>query len=184
MAVRIWKPSASTVAMTGHIPLPTGDPAPQKAAHFVVVIEKSKRRLTLKNGNQTLHICRVGLGRQPVGHKLREGDGRTPEGAYTVCLIKEQGKYGRSLGLSYPNRRDAELALHENRIDTATHEAILRRLEAGERPPWGTPLGGEIYIHEGGSATDWTQGCIALDEGDMDILFAHREQIAGVEILP
>ena len=184
MAVRIWKPSASTVAMTGHIPLPTGDPAPQKAAHFVVVIEKSKRRLTLKNGNQILLTCRVGLGRQPVGHKHQEGDGRTPEGAYTVCLIKEQGKYGRSLGLSYPNRRDAETALSENRIDAATCQAICQRLEAGERPPWGTPLGGEIYIHEGGSATDWTQGCIALDEGDMDILFAHREQIAGVEILP
>lgn len=147
-------------------------------------IEKSKRLLTLLAGGESLLTCRVGLGRQPVGHKLREGDGRTPEGEYTVCLIKAQGKYGRSLGLSYPNRRDAEAALHENRIDAATCQAICERLEAGQRPPWGTPLGGEIYIHEGGSATDWTQGCIALDEGDMDILFAHRERIAGVEILP
>lgn len=156
-----------------------------ESPHAVKIrIEKSKRLLTLLAGGETLLTCRVGLGRQPVGHKHQEGDGRTPEGEYTVCLIKEQGKYGRSLGLSYPNRRDAEAALHENRIDAATHEAILRRLEAGVRPPWGTPLGGEIYIHEGGSATDWTQGCIALDEGDMDILFAYREQIAGVEILP
>lgn len=147
-------------------------------------IEKSKRLLTLIAGGETLHTCRVGLGREPAGRKRQEGDGRTPEGEYTVCLIKEQGKYGRSLGLDYPNRRDADLALHENRIDAATHQAICQRLAAGERPPWGTPLGGEIYLHEGGSAADWTQGCIALDEGDMDILFAHREQIAGVEILP
>lgn len=170
--------------MTGHIPLPTHDPAPLEAASFGVVIEKSKRRLTLKKGNETLHTCRVGLGRQPLGRKQREGDGRTPEGEYTVCLIKEQGKYGRSLGLSYPNRRDADLAYRDGLIDLSTHQNILNRLNAGVRPPWGTPLGGEIYIHEGGSASDWTQGCIALDEGDMDILFAHREQIAEVKILP
>jgi hypothetical protein len=103
---------------------------------------------------------------------------------YTVCLIKEQGKYGRSLGLSYPGREDAELALREGRIDLSTHQAILSRLAAGERPPWGSPLGGEIYIHEGGSQSDWTAGCIALDERDMDVLFAYRDRLRRVEILP
>lgn len=148
-----------------------------------VTIEKAKRRLCLTRGGETLLTCRVGLGSAPVGRKRMQGDGRTPEGVYTICLIKEAGKYGRSLALSYPGREDAELALREGRIDLATHQAILTRLAAGERPPWGTPLGGEIYIHEGGSRTDWTAGCIALEPGDMDVLFACREQIRWVEIV-
>ncbi|MBO5502740.1 MAG: L,D-transpeptidase family protein [Clostridia bacterium] len=128
--------------------------------------------------------CRVALGRCPHGRKRQEGDGRTPEGVYTICLVKEQGKYGRSLGLSYPNRQDADLALQESRIDLSTHQVILERLAAGLRPPWGSPLGGEVYIHEGGVASDWTQGCIALESSDMDKLFPHWENIRQVEILP
>ena len=151
---------------------------------LTLLIEKAKRRLTLYAGHRVLLHCRVALGRCPLGHKRQEGDGRTPEGIYTLCLIKEQGKYGRSLGLSYPNRRDADAALQEGRIDLATHEAILSRLSAGQRPPWGTPLGGEIYIHEGGVASDWTQGCIALESDAMDILFPHWQDIRQVEIVP
>ena len=157
-------------------------PIPDEACH--VLVEKGKRLLTLTRGGETLLTCRVGLGSCPTGRKRMQGDGRTPEGVYTVCLIKEQGKYGRSLGLSYPGREDAELALREGRIDLSTHQAILSRLAAGERPPWGSPLGGEIYIHEGGSHSDWTAGCIALEERDMAVLFAHRDAIRRVEILP
>ena len=147
-----------------------------------ILIEKAKRRLTLLKGGEPLLTCPVGLGRQPKGRKQCEGDGRTPEGMYSICLVKEQGKYGRSLGLNYPNQRDADIALREDRIDLSTHQAITNRLKIGVRPPWGTPLGGEIYIHEGGSASDWTQGCIALDEKDMDALFPHWEEVRYVEI--
>lgn len=151
---------------------------------LTLLIEKSKRQLTLFQGEEILLRCRVALGRCPVGRKLREGDGCTPEGVYTICLVKEQGKYGRSLGLSYPNRQDADLALQEGRIDLSTHQVILDRLAAGQRPPWGSPLGGEVYIHEGGTASDWTQGCIALETRDMDHLFPQWESIRQVEILP
>lgn len=149
---------------------------------LLVQISKGKRQLTLLRGGETLLTCRVGLGRCPKGRKQQEGDGRTPEGEYAICLVKEAGKYGRSLGLNYPNRRDADIALREGRIDLSTHLAIMDRLNAGVRPPWGTPLGGEIYIHEGGSDRDWTEGCIALDEKDMDVLFAHREKIGRIVI--
>jgi murein L,D-transpeptidase YafK len=149
---------------------------------LLVQISKGKRQLTLLRGGETLLTCRVGLGRCPKGRKQQEGDGRTPEGEYAICLVKEAGKYGRSLGLNYPNRRDADIALREGRIDLSTHLAIMNRLNAGVRPPWGTPLGGEIYIHEGGSDRDWTEGCIALDEKDMDVLFAHREKIGRIVI--
>ena len=127
--------------------------------------------------------CPIALGRCPVGRKRQEGDGRTPEGVYAICLVKEQGKFGRSLGLSYPNQQDADLGLQEGRIDLSTHQVILERLAAGLRPPWGTPLGGEVYIHEGGTASDWTQGCIALNSSDMDVLFPCWRQVVRVEIV-
>ena len=149
-----------------------------------LLIEKNKRLLTLYAGEDILLRCPVALGRCPVGRKRQEGDGRTPEGVYTICLVKEQGKYGRSLGLSYPNRQDADDALRDGRIDLSTHQVILDRLAAGQRPPWGSPLGGEVYIHEGGTASDWTQGCIALESKDMDVLFPRRDEVCQVEILP
>ena len=132
-----------------------------------LIIEKSTRKLRLMQGGETVFSCRIGLGREPVGAKEAEGDGRTPEGTYFICLVKEEGKYGRSLGLSYPGPEDAHIRLAH---------------QEHRRPPWGSPMGGEVYIHEGGSDRDWTQGCIALDEADMDQLFPHWEEIEWVEI--
>ena len=149
-----------------------------------IVIEKRKRILYVLDGDIVLLRAPVGLGRVPTGAKAREGDGKTPEGVYTICLVKPDGKYGRSLGLSYPNMADALKAFQERTIDDATFQAILDAQAQGRRPPWGTPLGGEIYIHEGGSHSDWTQGCVALDAADMDILFPFHAQIAEAEILP
>lgn len=150
-----------------------------------IVIEKSQRLLTLLDeSGAPVFSCRAALGREPLGPKRAEGDGRTPEGAYRVCLVKEKGKYGRSLGLSYPSARDAEQAFREGRIEGSTKQAVLAAEREGRRPPWGTPLGGEIYLHEGGSASDWTQGCIALDSADMDALFPLRGEIGEVLILP
>lgn len=145
---------------------------------------KSARELTLWQEERLIMRCPVGLGRCPVGPKTREGDGCTPEGRYRICLIKEQGKYGRSLGLSYPGPEDGGRALAEGRIDLPTCQAICRAHQENRRPPWGSPLGGEIYIHEGGSASDWTQGCIALNKEDMDALFPLRREIEWVEIVP
>lgn len=149
-----------------------------------LLIEKSCRRLTLFDRESPVLSCRVGLGREPVGPKRAEGDGRTPEGRYFICLVKEAGKYGRSLGLSYPGPHDAQQAHSAGGIDARTLENIRIAHAQRRRPPWGSPLGGEIYLHEGGSSSDWTQGCIALDAADMDRLFPLRERIDEVEILP
>lgn len=151
---------------------------------MMIRIEKSLRRLTVYAGGQEMLRCPIALGAQPVGPKQREGDGRTPEGVYYLCLIKEEGKYGRSLGLSYPNAADAQLAFEEGRIDERTLSNICLANEERRRPPWGSPMGGEIYIHEGGTQSDWTQGCIALESADMDRLFPLRDQIDEVHILP
>lgn len=149
-----------------------------------IVIEKARRTLTLFDGADIVFTCPIALGRVPEGAKGAQGDGRTPEGRYTVCLVKEQGKYGRSLGLSYPNPDDAAKALADGRIDEATHQAVLLAHKEGRRPPWGSPLGGEIYLHEGGSQSDWTAGCIALDTPGMDALWPHRQAVETVQILP
>ena len=149
-----------------------------------VLIHKRERTLRLMEGTAELLRARIGLGRNPDGPKTRAGDSRTPEGIYGVCLVKTDGKYGRSLGLSYPNTADARAALQQNAIDTAAFRAVESAALHHRRPPWGTALGGEIYIHEGGSHKDWTQGCIALDPADMDVLFPHAAEISEVEILP
>ena len=149
-----------------------------------VVIQKSSRLLCLWDKGALVLRCRVALGTQPVGAKRAQGDGRTPEGVYHICLTKEQGKYGRSLGLDYPSAGDAELGYGEGRIDLSTRDAILAAHAEGRRPPWGTPLGGEIYLHEGGTARDWTAGCVALESGDMDVLFSHWQRITQVILQP
>ena len=149
-----------------------------------IVIHKAERLLEVLDDRQVRWRCRVGLGSQPEGAKRAQGDGRTPEGSYFICLVKEAGKYGRSLGLSYPNAQDAQLAYREGRIDERTLANVEKACAEGRRPPWGSPLGGEIYIHKGGSASDWTAGCIALAEQDMDILFPLRAKIERVVILP
>lgn len=145
---------------------------------------KSARQLTLWQEERLMLRCSIGLGRCPAGPKTREGDGCTPEGRYRICLIKEQGKYGRSLGISYPGPEDGARALAEGRIDLLTYQAICLAHQENRRPPWGSPLGGEIYIHEGGSASDWTQGCIALNQEDMDRLVPLYPDIEWVDIEP
>ena len=149
-----------------------------------IVIRKAERQLVLMDGENRLFACRIALGREPEGAKRMQGDGRTPEGDYFICLVKEQGKYGRSLGLSYPSPQDAQLAFSEGRIDERTLQNTKAAHSERRRPPWGSPMGGEIYIHEGGSSSDWTQGCIALDEQDMDVLFPYHAQVKDVLILP
>ena len=149
-----------------------------------VIIHKAARELWLLEGERVALHARIALGSQPCGAKRREGDGRTPEGRYRICLVREAGKYGLSLGLNYPNAEDARLALAEGRIDADT----CRKIEAADaeqrRPPWGSLLGGEIYLHEGDTETDWTAGCVALAREDMAMLFACHERIESVEILP
>jgi len=147
-----------------------------------IIVEKSLRTLRVMEGDTAVFACRIALGRMPEGRKQAEGDGKTPEGSYRICLVKEQGKYGRSLGLSYPGAGDAQAAFAQGRIDARTLQVIETAQLENRRPPWGSPLGGEIYIHEGGSGHDWTQGCIALDEKDMDMLFPLRDQIETVQI--
>ena len=89
------------------------------------------------------------------------------------------------MGISYPSALDARQSVHDGRLPAD----LLPLFEAAQsaqkrRPPWGTSLGGEIYIHGGGNAPDWTAGCIALSDADMAVLFAMAREGDTVRIIP
>lgn len=149
-----------------------------------IVVKKSLRLLELWDGNSLVGSYPVGLGFSPEGHKQMEGDGKTPEGEYYVCVRNDRSSYYLSLGLSYPNEQDAKAALDDGRIDRRTYDSIKSAIERKERPSWRTPLGGEIMIHGHGSDRDWTAGCVALNDDIMDILWAACPLGTPVLILP
>ncbi len=155
-----------------------------QTSRILVKIYKLKRTLQVWCAQEKLAEYPIALGSQPLGHKLREGDGCTPEGRYTVCVRNEASKYHLALGLTYPNIQDADTALAEGRIAQDQRDAICEAIAAGRRPPWDTPLGGAIMIHGGGAQSDWTAGCIALNNDDMDQLWAWGALGTPVEIEP
>lgn len=136
-----------------------------------IVIKKADRVLQLWDGDTLWNSYHIGLGFDPLGDKQREGDGRTPEGTYYVCTRNSASRFYLSLGLSYPNEGDAKEALDNGLINNETYEQIADSIRRGEQPPWYTPMGGEIMIHGHGSHSDWTAGCIAVDDEIMDILW-------------
>ena len=149
-----------------------------------IVVKKGERRLTLFDGDRQVREYRVGLGFAPVGDKARQGDGRTPEGCFYVCVKNAASKFYLSLGLSYPSKEHVTRGLRDGLINRAQHDEIVSALDRKQRPPWNTRLGGEIFIHGNGSASDWTWGCVALDNEDMKELFEATPKGAAVVIEP
>lgn len=141
------------------------------AQELRVEVFKARRELVLYSGKKPLKTYRVGLGLKPVGRKIRQGDRATPEGSYAVCRKNPASAFFLSLGLTYPNNEDAERGLASGLISRAQVRRIRESLAAGRCPPWNTALGGEIFIHGRGSGSDWTWGCIALDDPDMKALY-------------
>jgi murein L,D-transpeptidase YafK len=148
-----------------------------------LLIEKSKLRLTVFDGGRLVKCYRaaVGAGR---GEKTRQGDLCTPEGEFVVCVKNPVSKYVLSLGLSYPNRRDAERGLRDGLISEKDYRMIVEAVHAGRRPPWNTPLGGEIMIHGRRDGGRKTQGCIALEDDDIRELYPQIPLGAAVAIRP
>ena len=120
-----------------------------------VLVRKKERMLYLYSGDEIVKAYTIGLGKQPEGHKQQEGDSRTPEGLYTLDWRNPNSKFFRSIHVSYPNKNQ-----------------LLAAREAGINP------GGEIMIHGQPTNwserikltfkdTDWTEGCIALENQDM-----------------
>lgn len=122
--------------------------------------------MLLLRGEAVVRSYRISLGPDPAGHKGREGDGRTPEGRYIIDRRNPKSAYHLSLHISYPNDSDRE-----------------RARAAGVHP------GGDIMIHgqrNGGARRDgdWTQGCIAVTDQEMDEIWSLVPDGVAVEILP
>src|SRR5438132_8200179 len=136
-----------------------------------LVVKKSSRRLLLYSGKKLVLTYRVGLGLSPVGDKVREGDRRTPEGDFYIFTKNSKSAFYLSLGLSYPNAAHAKRGLRDGLITKAQYDEIMRALKAKLRPPQNTALGGDIYIHGNGARSDWTWGCVALENEEIRELF-------------
>ena len=114
---------------------------------------KAQRRLYVMHGDTALRVYAFELGGDPIGPKMWEGDGRTPEGAYVINRRNPNSSYHLSIGISYPNETD-----------------LARAQALGVRP------GGDIFIHgtprEMRRNQDWTAGCIAVTNREMEDLYA------------
>lgn len=149
-----------------------------------IEVSKKERKIRLKHWDVVLAEFPVALGPVPEGHKKIEGDGRTPEGEYYVCTRNESSRFHLFLGLSYPSPDDGSRALSEHLITATEAEAILDAWMKRARPPWGTMLGGTIGIHGFGAKRDWTLGCIALNNSDIEELFWNVDLGTKVTIKP
>ena len=137
----------------------------------LVKVDKSDHTLSLISNGETIAIFHVALGGNPVGHKRQEGDRRTPEGHYLLDFKKPDSAFFRAIHISYPNEADEESA--------------KRR---GVRP------GGAIMIHgqrnglgwlsAASQRFDWTDGCIALSNKDMQIVWDLVNVPTPIEISP
>jgi murein L,D-transpeptidase YafK len=137
-----------------------------------MIISKSKRSLEYNEGTVS-HVFPIGLGIAPFGAKSMQGDRRTPEGIYYITRKNPKSQFYLSLGISYPNLEDAKTGLRAGLISSNEFAMIETANKTRKLPPQGTRLGGDIFIHGGGASSDWTWGCIALNNKDMDFLFAH-----------
>jgi murein L,D-transpeptidase YafK len=136
-----------------------------------ILVEKAAHRLTLLWQGHILKTYRISLGKSPLGPKLREGDRKTPEGFYVIDYRRADSEYHRALHISYPNPRDRE-------------RARLR----------GVPPGKDIMIHGLGDdfqwmgslhhVFDWTDGCIAVTDEEIEEIWQLVPDGTAVEIQP
>ncbi|AKA72250.1 L,D-transpeptidase family protein [Clostridium scatologenes] len=152
---------------------------PEKAS---IKVYKKRRVLELYSSDKLVGRFKIGLGRSPEGYKEKEGDNKTPEGSYYICYRNGNTKYTYFIGISYPNIEDAKRGLQQGLINEATYKRIERAVNDKRQPPWNTPLGGEVGLHGGGNKYDWSYGCIALTDEDINILKQYAPNGTTIEI--
>jgi murein L,D-transpeptidase YafK len=166
MLARFWRKSALALfvfALAAHTSAIDGPQADK------ILIVKSTRTMTLFHGGKVLKTYKVALGGAPVGPKRIQGDHKTPEGNYIIDARNEHSQFHRALHISYPSAAD---------------RARARKL--------GASAGGDIMIHglpNGYSdarytRTDWTDGCVAVTNAEIEEIWRLVPVGARVEILP
>ena len=144
-----------------------------------IVVWKGRHKLVVMSGTRVVRTYHVSLGISPVGPKAVRGDGKTPVGVYAVYAKRPSDRFRWFLALNYPAKEDADRAFAANRISADTWADIWIADKMGQAPPWDTPLGAFVGIHGTGAGgrtaklrlvSDWTDGCIALSDRDIDEL--------------
>jgi murein L,D-transpeptidase YafK len=136
-----------------------------------VLVVKNERRLYLIRNHKVLRSYAIALGRSPVGHKVFEGDGRTPEGLYVLDRKNTVSRFYRSIHISYPSEVDiAEARVYGGR-------------PGGLVMIHGQPSNGRNG-HHGYRPWDWTEGCIAVSNAEMDEIWMATDEGTPIEILP
>jgi len=136
-----------------------------------IVIEKAKRLLTVYNGERELVHYSVALGNTPEGPKRCQGDGKTPEGEYKISGRNRGSAYHRSLRISYPNHADN------------VNAGKLRCNPGGDIMIHGLP-NGQGWIGAAHRKVDWTLGCIALTDEEIEALWEMIPDGSAVTIKP
>lgn len=160
---------------------------PSEADEISIEYSKTEHTITMLNNGEPIATYSAGSGRVK-GDKEQEGDLRTPEGEFYICVLNENSQYHLAFGLSYPDIEDAERGLKAGLISQEEHDDIVSAISEGGKPNWYTALGGEIMIHgqkgEQGGESDWTSGCIAVDNEVMDIMWPYVQEGTKVTIRP
>lgn len=146
-------------------------PLPQSERADLVLVEKSARRLTLLREGQVLATYPVALGFTPEGRKQREGDGRTPEGRYRVAWKNPNSVAHLSLKVSYPDEADRAAAAARN--EPPGGDIMIHGLLNG--------LGWVGPLHR---LVDWTEGCVAVSNAEMEAIYARVDVDTPIEIRP
>lgn len=134
----------------------------------LVKVDKSKRRMYLLENNHILREYRIALGKNPQGHKQHEGDKKTPEGQYTLDYIVPNSQFYKAMHISYPNKQDLSRANTQG-VSPGGGISIHGLMNGDQRDP--------RFIQ----SFDWTNGCIAISNTDMDDFLAQVQ--VGTPIL-
>ncbi len=160
-------------------------PFAASAADYEIVIVKSKRLLYLMRGDRVEKTFHAAFGYGGKGDKRQIGDHKTPVGVYRIIKVRDSDRFHRFMLLNYPNVKDAYWGLKDGLLTRADFDAIVEAARAGHLPPQNTPLGGAVGIHGIGEITpdkltiheniNWTEGCIALTNEQIDELSRYVE---------
>ncbi len=163
---------------------------PQWSKSDIIVVLKKARRVMLFDAGELVELddgspaCwRAGLASgYPEGHKQRMGDLKTPEGWYSTSDRPWSAFYS-AITVHYPEVADAHRGVKQGLISQDEADAIVAAHRKGILPPMETTLGGKILLHGGGGTSDWTLGCVALDDDHIDALRAQLPDSMRTEVL-
>ncbi|QSA95806.1 murein L,D-transpeptidase family protein [Methylococcus sp. EFPC2] len=143
-----------------------------------LLVDTGSRELRVMEGDDAKEVFdHIAIGSKGAGFEKMRDDNKTPLGEYRIGWVNDKSKYHRFFGMTYPNSENAKRAYQDGLIGEEQFNAIVRASLADSVPPQNTPLGGQIGIHGLGAASlavhenfDWTHGCIAMTNQQIDRL--------------